>query len=209
MILETVVVGMVQTNCYVVAWETGGEALVVDPGADPQRIRAAIDRHNLRVKYVVNTHAHFDHFGANADLVAWTGAQLAIHPAEKAILGTGGGAGWFGLPAVDSPAPDVEIRGGEELHVGPARIAVVDTPGHSPGGVSLYLADDGIIFVGDALFAGGVGRTDLPGSDSAVLAHSILDVLLALPDEVIVYPGHGPATTIGREKRSNPWLQSL
>jgi glyoxylase-like metal-dependent hydrolase (beta-lactamase superfamily II) len=131
---------------------------------------------------------------------------LALHPAEVPILQARGGASWFGVPVKESPMPDVELEDGQVLEAGTLRFQVLHTPGHSPGGVTFYLNHDGVAFDGDVLFQMGVGRTDLPGGDWDTLMHSIREVLFALPDETVVYPGHGPKTTVGREKRSNPWL---
>ena len=184
-----------------------GEGVVIDPGGDPERILSAVAESGLTVRYVLNTHCHFDHMAANADIVAATGALLALHPAEKPLLRAHGGADWFGVPARESPPPDVDLEPGQTLEVGTLRLQVLGTPGHSPGGVTFYLADEGVAFDGDTLFALGVGRTDLPGGDWDTLMHSIRHVILALPDDTVLYPGHGPRTTVGREKQANPWVR--
>jgi len=202
----TLPVGVIQTNCYVVTCERTSKAVVIDPGGDADVILDLIERENLIVEYVLNTHCHFDHIGANGEIVAATGAKLALHPAEVQLLEFGGGAAMFGMPAIKSPLPDTELGAGQRLSVGGLMFDVLLTPGHSPGGISFYVEDGKAVFVGDALFAGGVGRTDLPGSDGAQLLRSIREVLFALPDDTVVYPGHGPATTIGTERRSNPWV---
>jgi glyoxylase-like metal-dependent hydrolase (beta-lactamase superfamily II) len=160
----------------------------------------------LGVRYVLNTHCHFDHMQANADVVAATGASLALHPADIPLLRAKGGANLFGMPGKESPPPDVELENGQILKVGTLRFEVLHTPGHSPGGVTFYLKQEGMAFVGDVLFADGVGRTDLPGGNWGRLMRSIREVLFVMPDETIVYPGHGPQTTVGREKRHNPFL---
>ena len=205
MILHTIHVGITQTNCYIVGCEDTGEGVVIDPGGNPKRILKAIEEAGLTIRYVLNTHCHFDHMGANADVVAATGAPLALHPAELPILQARGGASWFGVPVKESPAPDIELDDGQVIEVGTLRFQVLHTPGHSPGGVTFYLEEQGVAFDGDVLFQMGVGRTDLPGGEWDTLMRSIQEVLFALPDETILYSGHGPKTTVGQEKRSNPW----
>ena len=206
MVVHTLPVGVIQTNCYVVSCERTSHAVVIDPGGDAEDILALIERENLIVAYVLNSHCHFDHIGANGEIVAATGAKLAVHPAEVQLLESGGGAALFSLPALESPRPDIQLGVGQRLVVGDLTFTVLLTPGHSPGGISFYVEEGQAVLVGDALFAGSVGRTDLPGSDGAQLLRSIREVLFALPDDTVVYPGHGPATTIGDERRSNPWV---
>ncbi|MBN1953630.1 MAG: MBL fold metallo-hydrolase [Anaerolineae bacterium] len=207
MTLDSIVVGMTQTNCYLVGCQQTGEGVVIDPGGHPERILRAIEERKLTVRYVLNTHCHFDHMAANSDIVSATGATLALHPAEMPILQAKGGASWFGVTVQASPPPGLELDDGQVLAVGTLRFRVLHTPGHSPGGVTFYLPEAGIAFDGDLLFALGVGRTDLPGGDWDTLMRSIHEVLFALPDETTLYPGHGPPTTVGREKRSNPWVK--
>jgi hydroxyacylglutathione hydrolase len=206
-ILYSIPVGITQTNCYVVGCEETHEGAVIDPGGNPKRILKTIEESGLAIRYVLNTHCHFDHMGANAAVVAATGAQLALHPAELPILQARGGAAWFGVPVKESPMPDVELEDGQVLEVGTLRFQVLHTPGHSPGGVTFYLEEEGVAFDGDVLFQMGVGRTDLPGGDWDTLVRSIREVLFTLPDDTILYSGHGPKTTVGREKRSNPWVR--
>jgi hydroxyacylglutathione hydrolase len=207
LIVATLPVGLIQTNCYVVGCEQTREGVVIDPGGNPERILAVVERHSLAIKYVLNTHAHFDHTDANGALVEATGAPLAIHPRELPLLQRSGGAALFGLQAGSSPPPDLELHDGDELQVGTLCFQVLHTPGHTPGHVCFYEPEEGVLFDGDVLFARGIGRTDLPGGNWQQLMHSIHDVLFALPDETVVYSGHGPATTIGEEKRLNPWLR--
>jgi glyoxylase-like metal-dependent hydrolase (beta-lactamase superfamily II) len=199
-------VGITQTNCYIVGCEETREGVVIDPGGHPKRILKAVEENELTIRYVLNTHCHFDHMGANAEIVAATGAPLALHPAELPILEARGGASLFGVSVGESPGPDVELEDGQVLEVGALRFRVLHTPGHSPGGVTFYLEEEGAAFDGDVLFSEGVGRTDLPGGDWGTIQRSIQEVLFALPDETVIYPGHGPKTTVGREKRSNPWV---
>lgn len=207
MIIAALPVGLIQTNCYVVGCEETRQGAIIDPGGHPERILAEVERHGLTIKYVLDTHAHFDHTDANGAIVQATGATLALHPADLPLLKASGGAALFGLQADPSPLPDLELHGGDELAVGKLHFQVLHTPGHTPGHVCFYEANEGVLFDGDVLFSRGIGRTDLPGGSFPQLMDSIQRVLFALPDETAVYSGHGPATTIGAEKRLNPWLQ--
>jgi hydroxyacylglutathione hydrolase len=207
LIIVTLPVGMIQTNCYVVGCEETKEGVVIDPGGHPERILAEVERHELSIVYVLNTHAHFDHTDANGALVRVTGASLGLHPQDTTLLQSSGGAALFGMHADPSPAPDLELHDGDELKVGKLRFQVLHTPGHTPGHVCFYEPAEGAVFDGDVLFYRGIGRTDLPGGSWQQLMDSIQRVLFTLPDETVVYSGHGPATTIGEEKRLNPWLR--
>ena len=207
MIIVALPVGMIQTNCYIAGCEETKEGVVIDPGGHPDRILAEIERQGLAIKYVLNTHAHFDHTDANGAIVEATGAPLAIHPKERPLLQASGGAALFGLHADPSPPPDLELEDGDELEVGRLRFQVLHTPGHTPGHVCFYVPAEAVLFDGDVLFHQGIGRTDLPGGSWPQLMDSIQRVLFALPDETVVYSGHGPATTLGREKQTNPWLR--
>jgi hydroxyacylglutathione hydrolase len=206
-IVETIPVGLLETNCYLAACEETREAAIIDPGGHPQRILDAVQRHGLTVCYVLNTHGHFDHTEANAVIVEATAAPLAAHPLERPLLAVAGGASFFGLPGKPGPEPHLDLVPGEELAVGRLRFQVLHTPGHTPGHVSFYEKDEGVLFDGDVLFYQGIGRADLPGGNPQHLIRSIREVLYALPDETVVYPGHGPATTIGDEKRHNPFVR--
>jgi glyoxylase-like metal-dependent hydrolase (beta-lactamase superfamily II) len=207
MILHTIPAGMNRTNCYIIGCEETFCGAVIDPGGEGPRIVREIERSNLDVQYVLITHAHFDHIGGIADVIEATDARLALHPNERPLLETGGGAAMFGLPVEPAPQPDIELSQGQIIAVGTLKLEVLFTPGHSPGGVTFYEAAEGAAFDGDLLFSDGIGRTDLFGGDWETLMHSIKEVLFALPDETIVYPGHGTKTTVGREKRSNPWVR--
>jgi hydroxyacylglutathione hydrolase len=207
LILSTLPVGLIQTNCYLVGCEETREGAVIDPGGNPERILAEVDRHRLAIKYVLNTHAHFDHTDANGAIVQATGASLALHPLDLPLLQASGGAALFGLDADASPAPNLELHDGDKLEVGTLRFQVLHTPGHTPGHVCFYEPGEGVLFDGDVLFFRGIGRTDLPGGSWDQLMDSIRRVLFALPDETVVYSGHGPATRLGDEKRLNPWLR--
>jgi hydroxyacylglutathione hydrolase len=207
MIVVTLPVGLIQTNCYLVGCEETREGAVIDPGGHPQRILNEAERHGLTIRYVLNTHAHFDHTDANGAIVKATGASLALHPLDLPLLRAAGGAALFGLDADPSPLPDLELHDGDELAVGKLCFQVLHTPGHTPGHVCFYEPTEGVLFDGDVLFYRGVGRTDLPGGSWPQLMDSIQRVLFALPDDTVVYSGHGPATTLREEKLFNPWLR--
>lgn len=206
MIVKQLPLGPVQTNCYVVGCEETKEGVIIDPSAEPERILAVVRQEGLTIKYVLNTHAHFDHIMANEGVVKATGAPLALHPLDLPLLRNKGGAMFFGLDAPPSPEPTLSLAEGDEITFGKHTLQVLYTPGHTVGHVSFYEAETGIIFDGDVLFAGGIGRTDLPGGDYETLMQTISEKLMTLPDETYVCSGHGPVTTIGRERVSNPWL---
>jgi hydroxyacylglutathione hydrolase len=207
LIIATLPVGMIQTNCYIAGCEETKEGAIIDPGGHPERILAEVERHGLAIKAVLNTHAHFDHTDANGAIVQSTGAPLALHPLDQPLLKASGGAAMFGLQADPSPPPDLDLHDGDELEIGTLRFRVLHTPGHTPGHVCFYEAEQGVLFDGDVLFYRGIGRTDLLGGNRQQLLDSIQQVLFALPDQTVVYSGHGPATTIGEEKQLNPWLR--
>jgi glyoxylase-like metal-dependent hydrolase (beta-lactamase superfamily II) len=207
LIIVTLPVGLIQTNCYIVGCEETQAGAIIDPGGHPERILAEVERHGLAIQYVLDTHAHFDHTEANGALVEATGATLALHPGDLPLLQAAGGAALFGLAADPSPPPSLELQDGDRIEVGSLCFQVLHTPGHTPGHVSFYEAEQGVLFDGDVLFYRGIGRTDLPGGSFSQLMNSIRQVLFALPDDTVVYSGHGPATTIGDEKRQNPWLR--
>jgi glyoxylase-like metal-dependent hydrolase (beta-lactamase superfamily II) len=204
MILETVVVGAIETNCYILAAKDGADALIIDPGSDAQAIKEVLARHRLAEGLVVNTHGHYDHIGADSDFKA----PVAVHRADAAMLHDSrkNFSAIFGISFKVKNSVQY-LEDGQMISVGGLSLKVLHTPGHTAGGISLLLEkpETNIVFSGDALFAGSVGRTDLGGSQE-LLESSIREKLLALPDETVVYPGHGPSTTIGEERRTNPFL---
>ena len=206
MIIRQLVVGQLQTNCYIAACDETKEGVVIDPGDDAGRILGEIESLELTIKYILNTHAHFDHIGANDALVNRLAVPLALHPLDLPLLKEQGGAGIFGLVAEQSPEPNMELKNDQILAVGRLSFKVLFTPGHTPGHVSFYEARENVLFDGDVLFDGGIGRTDIPGGSASAIMKSIKEVLFTLPDETVVYSGHGNATTIGQEKSTNPWL---
>ncbi len=205
--LSRLVVGPLQVNCYIVYDEKTTEAMVIDPGDDGQEILGLVKSKGLKVKYIVNTHAHFDHVGANKLIRDATGAELLIHEADNVLLGgSANQARMFGMTAASSPKADRYVKHGDVLTVGGLSFTVLHTPGHSAGGISLV--GDGVVFTGDALFAGSIGRTDLMGGDLMTLITSIKEHLMTLPDDTVVLSGHGPQSTIGEERRDNPFLNA-
>jgi glyoxylase-like metal-dependent hydrolase (beta-lactamase superfamily II) len=188
-----------------VGCERTKEAAVIDPGGDADRILITLARDNLRCLYIINTHGHFDHSADNKRLKEVTGAQLLIHPADASmILNQSTGGGMWGLHVDNSPPPDRYLKEGDIITLGDISLKVLHTPGHSPGGISLVT--DKIVFVGDTLFAGSIGRTDFPGGDHEGLIRHVREKIFTLGDDVVVYPGHGPKTTVGREKKTNPFF---
>ena len=205
MILESLPTGPLQVNCYLVGCTVTRQAAVIDPGGDVAQILALVKQHDLQVVMVINTHGHFDHTGGNRQLLAATGADLLVHQADSQLLESSADhAAAYGLSAESSPAPQRLLEGGERLQIGELLVDVLHTPGHTPGGICLLIEDQ--VIVGDTLFAGSVGRTDLPGGDHQTMIESIREKLLVLPDATAVHPGHGPSTSIGREKLHNPFL---
>ncbi len=209
MIVETLQLGPMATNCYIVRDEASGGAAVIDPGGDAGRVTASLARWNLTLEAIIITHAHFDHIGAVRDLVLSTGAPFWAGEAELPVLGVAADYGLllFGITVPQPPAPDRLLCDGDEITLAGARFRVAHTPGHSPGHICL-LGEDAA-FVGDLVFPGSIGRTDLPGGDYETMMRSIARHILTLPDETVLYSGHGPATTVGRERLTNPFLVGL
>ena len=202
---EIVVVGALDTNCYLAFCEESRESVIIDPGAEPDKIIKMIADLELKPTLVLNTHGHVDHIGANLDMVQKYEIPLAIHQADEPML-QAEEMTEIGLllGAKKSPSPGRLLEEGERISFGHVSLRVIHTPGHSPGSVSL--SGDGVLFSGDTLFNDGVGRTDLPGGSWKDLVSSIKEKILILSGDTIVLPGHGPWTTIGQEARSNPFL---
>jgi hydroxyacylglutathione hydrolase len=207
MLLMRLVVGPLQVNCFILADEKTLEAVVIDPGDDAEDILKIIKDKRLQVKYIVDTHAHFDHVGANKAVKDATGALLLLHEADAAALAAvSKQSSAFGMDPVSSPPADRYVKQGDVITAGEVSLKVLHTPGHTPGGISLL--EQGMVFTGDALFAGSIGRTDFPGGDLMTLIRSIKTNLMTLPDDTKVFSGHGPASTIGDERRDNPFLST-
>ncbi|MFO0754554.1 MAG: MBL fold metallo-hydrolase [Thermodesulfovibrionales bacterium] len=201
MLIKTVVVGPLQVNCYIIGDEALKRALVIDPGDEPDRILHIVKEAELRVDYVVCTHGHFDHVGAAADIRRETGAKVVLHRDELPVYAAAKDmAAFWGYDLEPLPEPEAFVQEGDVLTFGRLSLEVFHTPGHSPGGICLY--GENTLFSGDTLFAGSVGRTDFAGGDLAQLRDSFRRLMI-LPETTEVQPGHGPASTIGREKRTN------
>lgn len=197
--------GVFAQNGYIVGDQDTKEAVVVDPGQDPEIFLRRLTTEGFTLRGIWITHAHVDHVLGVKRVAEATGAPLYLHPADLDLYSqVGEQAAWFGLQAEPPPAPDRELAEGDVLSLGNTQFEVRHVPGHSPG--SVVFVGPGLVLVGDVLFAGSVGRTDLPGGDGELLIASIQEKLLTLPDETVVYPGHGPETTVGRERLGNPFL---
>ncbi len=206
----TIPVGVIEANCYLLFDRVSKQAFVIDPGGDAALIKEALKGNGLKTVYIVNTHAHFDHVSANSELKDATGATIALHGGDVGLLAEAQEhAAIWGVKIGPQPGPDLIIQNGSTLKAGAITLDVLHTPGHTPGGVCLYYKDAGVLFTGDTLFAGSIGRTDLEGGSSKELLKSIKDRLLPLDDNVIVLPGHGPASTIGEEKELNPFVANM
>jgi hydroxyacylglutathione hydrolase len=206
MILETLVVSMFGVNCYILGSEQSHEAAVIDPGGNINDIIETLKRHDLIIKYILATHCHPDHIGALKKLKDATGAEFLAHSAEEGVMKfMGPMTAMFGLKDKFFPKPDRSLSEGDMVSVGEIDLKVMHTPGHSPGGLCFH--NNGFVFVGDTLFMGSIGRTDFPGCSYQDLIQSVKTKIFPLGDDVRVYPGHGPATTVGIEKTYNPFFQ--
>ena len=210
MILSRLKVGPIQTNCYVVKSDTSDAGFIVDPGASADKILEAADKLGVRGKYVVLTHGHFDHVLGVEHLRKTYGIPFALSGKDAFMLDTDAvGSTVYGVKINAMPTIDIDLDKVEEVKFGHTVLRVIRTPGHTPGHVSLYEPESKSLFTGDTLFRESIGRTDLPGGDYSWIMRSILDNLLPLGDEVRVYPGHGPETTIGHEVLYNPFVTEV
>lgn len=201
-------VGPLQANAYLVICEGTHKCALVDPGAEADRLLAVAAAEEACIEAIVLTHAHLDHVGGVAAVKRKTGVPVYLHPADLTLYQAAPvQARSFGLEIEAPPEPDGDLEDGQVIEIGTGRLEVRHTPGHSPGHVCLV--GDGFALVGDCVFAGSIGRTDLPGGDYRTLIESISTRLLTLPEETVLYTGHGPATTVGRERRTNPFLAGV
>ncbi len=207
MIHEILPVGLLQCNCSVVGDEATGEAMVIDPGDNIAEVLALVERHGLRVTQIVITHAHIDHVGGAMKLKALTGAPILLNQNDVALLKMlDVQATWIGVAPPGAVEIDGDVAAGDMVQAGGIRATVMHTPGHTEGSVCLYIPAEKTLIAGDTLFAGSIGRTDLPGGSYKKILTSLHEQVLALPDETVVVPGHGPLTSIGRERETNPFL---
>ncbi|MDZ7697360.1 MAG: MBL fold metallo-hydrolase [Deltaproteobacteria bacterium] len=188
--LRKLTVGPYQSNCYILGAKSSREGVVIDPGGEIFRIVKEISKLKLKIIYILMTHGHMDHTGGAAELKRITKAQVCIHPLDAQGLGC---------------QPDLPLEDGQNIPLGEFNLSVLHTPGHSPGGVCFHAP--GVVFSGDTLFAGSIGRTDFPGGDHALLLRGVREKIFPLGDELRIYPGHGPASTIGRERTTNPFFR--
>jgi hydroxyacylglutathione hydrolase len=208
--IERQIVGSFATNCYIVTCEKTMEAIIIDPGFGKGEAKAFLDElkdRGLKINYIVNTHGHADHTSGNEILKEATGAEILVHEADASMLAnsTTNHSRNFGSSRA-SPAANRFLKEGDVVEAGNIRLTVLHTPGHTKGGISLYSQSDNVVFTGDTLFASAIGRTDMPGGSFPDIMRSLKDKIARLPDQTVVYPGHGEVTTIGKEKRTNPFL---
>ena len=204
MIIRKLEVGPLATNCYIVGTESTKEGMIIDPADEAQRILENVRELSLDIKLIVLTHGHLDHIGALQEVKQATGAEVAIHGDDANFIQDHSLGNLFGLFYATPSPPDRLLNGGDSLDVGDLHFQVLHTPGHTPGGICLQ--GHGIVFSGDTLFNSGIGRADLPGGNYSQLMNSIHHWLMVLPDDTIIYPGHGPDSTIGAERQGNPFL---
>jgi hydroxyacylglutathione hydrolase len=208
MLVETFAVGPLRCNCTILGDEATHEAMLVDPGGNIDEILDRLQRHGLTLKQIVITHAHIDHVAGAAELKRRTGAPVFLNQQDLPLLrALDMQAGWLGVPTPEAVRLDGSAENGAQFQLAESTAQVLHTPGHTPGSICLLFPEQHLLLAGDTLFAGSIGRTDLPGGDSEAILRSLHQQLLLLPDETRVIPGHGAATTIGRERAINPFLQ--
>ncbi len=205
MILRVLEVGSFAANCYIAACSQTMEGVIIDPGAEGQQILRVVEDEEIKVKYIINTHGHIDHVSANAEIKKTTGAPVLLHAGDKDLWRKPHASLSFFAGQIELPPADHYLEDGEVLEVGNMRLEIIHTPGHTQGCIAIK--SEKLLFSGDTLFAGSIGRTDLPGGSYRQIIASIKEKLMVLPDALLVYPGHGPVTTIGEERETNPFLK--
>ncbi len=209
MYLDSIVVGPIGANCFIVGDPRAGLGAIIDPGDDPERVLEAAARSGLTIEYVIATHGHFDHTGGVRGVVDGLGCEFLMHEADLFFARDSvASARRWGVRIDQVPDPDRFLADGEVISVGSIELRVIHTPGHSPGGICLYAESEGILFSGDTLFQGSIGRTDFRQGSMEQLVASIRERVFSLPDDTVVHTGHGPPTTVGAEKRLNPFVRS-
>ena len=209
MLIKNLAVGQLQSNCFIIADDNTKEAIIIDPGDEPDRIIDVVKGNSLNVRYILCTHAHFDHVGAISDIKDETDAKIVVHKDEGEIYeGARDQAAFWGYELEPLPEPDMFVQEGDKLEVGDLKFEILHTPGHSPGGLCLYSEDEKVVFTGDTLFAGSVGMTDFYGGDMDKLKKSF-SRLMSLPPDTKVFPGHGPVSSIRQEKDSNFFMEEI
>ena len=207
MIQKGLIVGLLEVNCYILGDEDTKEAVVIDPGGDEDAILDVLKTNELQLKLIIDTHGHFDHVDANQPLKEATGAQIAIHELDAAALSQPSQeAMFFTGNRIRMSEADILLKEGDTLSFGKYRLKVLHTPGHTPGGISLVMEDNPYVYVGDLLFQGSIGRTDFPGGSFEDLIKAVKAKIFPLGDHYTVYPGHGPVTTVGQERKYNPFF---
>ena len=207
MIQKGLEVGLLQVNCYIIGDEETKEAVVIDPGGDEDDILEVLKYHQLNLKYIIDTHGHFDHVDANLPLKEATGAEIAIHEADaRMLVQPSEEAMFFTGNRMRASQADILLKEGDLVSFGSIRLKVLHTPGHTPGGISLVMEGQPYVYVGDLLFNGSIGRTDFPGGSFEALVAAVRTKIFTLGDNYIVYPGHGPVTTVGHERKYNPFF---
>ncbi|MBI3666004.1 MAG: MBL fold metallo-hydrolase [Acidobacteria bacterium] len=210
MIHEILPVGPLQCNCSILGDETTREGMIIDPGDEIDRIQSIIQRYGLHITAIVVTHAHIDHIGGAQKLHRLTGAPVYMNQLDLPLAGMlDMQAGWLGVETPEAPTIDLPVKDGDVIRLAERTFQVLDTPGHTPGSICLLLPSENKLLAGDTLFRDSIGRTDLPGGNGRQILVSIRDKLLSLPDDLVVVPGHGELTTIGREREYNYFLQGL
>lgn len=208
MIIKSLVVGPLEVGCYIVGCEKTKETVVIDPGGSVDKITQIINKNGFKPVYILGTHGHFDHIGGVNELQNITGCQFLISKNDLSLVeNIKEQAAFFGFEIAEKPKIDGFVRDGDYISIGSLQIKVLETPGHTPGSISFCV--DNSVFVGDTVFQGSIGRTDLPGGSYKALINSVKEKLFTLSDDTEIYPGHGPSTTIQNEKKYNPFLNTL